>query len=222
MIDLTNFFLLYGLWCAIGAVLFGIAVVLWIGRGRRWFMPGSFLGWAASLMGVAIAAIGIFTLAVFVVFGVHGKSNALRAMMRSEGDPAPTMQFTRLADSATASTADYAGKVLLINFWATWCPPCIEEMPELAKVAQQYADRGLVVLHLSDESAETVATWLKENPMPTEHGVFGAEMPLPLPFNASQQGRPVSFLIDAEGTILETALGRLTEDDLESWMQKAF
>ncbi|MBF0438728.1 MAG: TlpA family protein disulfide reductase [Magnetococcales bacterium] len=49
-------------------------------------------------------------------------------------------------DGKTLHLADFKGKVVLVNFWATWCPPCLDEIPDLIKLQKQYADRGLVVI----------------------------------------------------------------------------
>jgi peroxiredoxin len=54
------------------------------------------------------------------------------------------------------------GKVVVVNFWATWCPPCRQEMPDLEKLSKEYADQGLVVLAISDEPAKTVQPFIQK------------------------------------------------------------
>ncbi len=64
------------------------------------------------------------------------------------GDTAPA--FTIQADNGhTVTVPDFGGKLLVLNFWATWCPPCVEETPSLSEFAAQYASRGVVVLGIS-------------------------------------------------------------------------
>jgi cytochrome c biogenesis protein CcmG, thiol:disulfide interchange protein DsbE len=63
------------------------------------------------------------------------------------GKEAPN--FTVKDDDHTVSLADFKGKVVLLNFWATWCPPCIEEMPSLVQLQDRWKDKGVVVLGVS-------------------------------------------------------------------------
>jgi peroxiredoxin len=58
---------------------------------------------------------------------------------------------------------DLKGKVVLVNFWATWCPPCRKEMPDLDSLYKEFRDKGLVVLAISDEESATVASYLNEH-----------------------------------------------------------
>src|ERR1041385_8055538 len=85
-------------------------------------------------------AMGALTIAlVFAIYiGMHER-------IVVAGDTAPG--FTITADNGrTVSVPDFGGKVLVLNFWATWCPPCVAETPSLSSFAAQYADRGVVVL----------------------------------------------------------------------------
>jgi thiol-disulfide isomerase/thioredoxin len=69
------------------------------------------------------------------------------------GDTAP--DFTITSESGrTISPANFGGKVLVLNFWASWCGPCVEETPSLSQFAQQYAGKGVVVLGISVDKDE--------------------------------------------------------------------
>jgi cytochrome c biogenesis protein CcmG, thiol:disulfide interchange protein DsbE len=63
------------------------------------------------------------------------------------GKTAP--EFTVKDSDHSVSLADYKGKVVLLNFWATWCPPCVQEMPSLVQLQQRWKDKGVVVLAVS-------------------------------------------------------------------------
>ena len=89
---------------------------------------------------------------------------------------------------------------MLVNLWATWCPPCRHELPDLDELQQTYGEQGLVVLQISDEPREVLQEFLAASPMSTEHG-FVAEMPLP------EAGRPTTFVIDREGVVRRVILG---------------
>jgi cytochrome c biogenesis protein CcmG/thiol:disulfide interchange protein DsbE len=89
------------------------------------------------------AGIGLLTIAlVYVIYaGIHER-------IVLAGDSAP--EFTITTDTGkTVSLPNFGGKLLVLNFWATWCPPCIQETPSLSNFAQQFADKGVVVLGLS-------------------------------------------------------------------------
>ncbi|MBI3884910.1 MAG: TlpA family protein disulfide reductase [Opitutae bacterium] len=76
------------------------------------------------------------------------------------GQELPAHEFAYLGASPETK-----GKVLLIDFWATWCAPCLEAMPELAKIHADYGARGLVVVSVTKEPAGTVEAFLKRQPL---------------------------------------------------------
>ncbi len=98
------------------------------------------------------------------------------------------------------------GKVVLLNFWATWCPPCLKEMPAMERLHQAYKDRGLMVLGLSQDqaSADKVRAFVDKLQVtfPIWHdrdGLVGRQYSIP--------GVPTSYLIGADGRIAYRALG---------------
>ena len=78
------------------------------------------------------------------------------------GEQAP--QFTIAADGGrSVSVPNFGGKLLVLNFWATWCPPCVQETPSLSKLAADYASRGVTVLGISvDTSEQAYRTFLQK------------------------------------------------------------
>lgn len=94
---------------------------------------------------ISIAA--LLAALVFVIYdGMHER-------VVVQGDSAPS--FSVVADSgATVSVPNFGGKVLVLNFWATWCPPCVQETPSLSQFAEQFKDKGVVVLALSVDRDE--------------------------------------------------------------------
>jgi cytochrome c biogenesis protein CcmG, thiol:disulfide interchange protein DsbE len=69
------------------------------------------------------------------------------------GDSVPDFSLTDLS-GRPVRLADYQGKVVVLNFWATWCPPCVEEMPSLKRFNDEFASRGVVVLAVSEDDDE--------------------------------------------------------------------
>ena len=111
-------------------------------------------------------------------------------------------------DGHTYSLSALRGRVVLLNFWATWCPPCRKEMPDMEKLYRSFAARGLVILGVSDENRETVEKFLQGR---------GYTFPIALDperkVNAafSVEGIPKSFLFDREGNLVAQAIDMRTE-----------
>jgi thiol-disulfide isomerase/thioredoxin len=94
--------------------------------------------------------ISIAALVAVLVYAIYG---ALDERVVAQGDAAPA--FRVVADNgAPVSVPDFGGKVLVLNFWATWCPPCVEETPSLSQFAAAFKDKGVVVLGLSVDRDE--------------------------------------------------------------------
>ncbi|HEY1339587.1 MAG TPA: TlpA disulfide reductase family protein [Bryobacteraceae bacterium] len=93
-------------------------------------------------------AIGL--LLVIFVYTIYA---AIHERVVVAGDSAP--EFTITADNGrTVSVPNFGGKLLVLNFWASWCPPCVQETPSLSQFAQQFADKGVVVLAVSVDKDE--------------------------------------------------------------------
>ncbi|HKU72877.1 MAG TPA: TlpA disulfide reductase family protein [Pyrinomonadaceae bacterium] len=115
----------------------------------------------------------------------------------------------RAASGGPIKLADYSGKVLLVNLWATWCGPCRMETPELVKLHKEYQSRGVEMIGLStedpDASAETVAEFVKEYDVKYHIGWATREVAIAL-----MQGRtniPQSFIIARDGRIVKRFIG---------------
>jgi thiol-disulfide isomerase/thioredoxin len=122
-------------------------------------------------------------------------------------------------DGSTFSTADYKGKVILVDFWATWCGPCLAELPRVKKLYGDYHDKGLEVLGVSnDQSGDDLNKFLANNKdMPWKQlfdsaaAAKGQWNPITTGFGIN--GIPTMFLIDKKG-ILRTVNARQTMEDL--------
>jgi cytochrome c biogenesis protein CcmG/thiol:disulfide interchange protein DsbE len=97
------------------------------------------------LIRIAICALTV-ALVYFIYSGIHER-------VVIAGDSAPT--FTVTADNgASISVPNFSGKLLVLNFWASWCPPCVEETPSLSQLARDFGPKGLVVLAVSVDHDE--------------------------------------------------------------------
>lgn len=106
----------------------------------------------------------------------------------------------------TLQLADYKGKVVFLNFWATWCPPCKEEMPAMERLYQRYKERGLVILALSvdTEGAPIVVPFVKEYKLTFP---VGLDPKMSVAERYGVRGLPTSFLVDQQGALVALALG---------------
>lgn len=103
--------------------------------------------------------LGVGVLAALLVYVIYA---AIHEHVVVAGDKAP--EFSITADNGRAVTLpNFGGRLLLLNFWASWCGPCIEETPSLSKLAQDYAAKGLVVLGVSvDKDPQAYQNFLKK------------------------------------------------------------
>jgi cytochrome c biogenesis protein CcmG/thiol:disulfide interchange protein DsbE len=143
------------------------------------------------------------------------------AAARSERPPSPQAGFA--APDFTLETmgggpirlSDLRGQAVLINFWATWCPPCRAEMPAIQRVYERYHDRGFTVLAVDlQESDAQVAAFIQE---------LGLTFPILMDRDGSVfaryrvMGLPSTFFVDREGIIQEVTVGGpMTEAFIES------
>lgn len=121
--------------------------------------------------------------------------------------PLPAREFTLPAPGgAKVRLADFKGKVVFLNFWATWCPPCKEEMPAMERLYQKLKARGFVVLAVSiDAEGDSVVTpFLKEHHL-TYPVALDQKMEVARLY--AVRALPSTYLIDRKGKIVAMALG---------------
>ena len=143
-------------------------------------------------------------------------ANAERAPA-GDAPQAPAWSLEDLVGQSVAST-DFDGKVLLIDFWATWCPPCRAMIPGLIELHNEYGSRGFVVIGISldQKGPEVVAAFVQRHEIP--YPVFMANEEVIESFGGIRS-IPTSFLIDREGRIRERHVGYLPTDHLEPRIQ---
>ncbi|MDM0045277.1 TlpA disulfide reductase family protein [Variovorax dokdonensis] len=117
----------------------------------------------------------------------------------------------------------FRGKPMLLNFWATWCAPCVEEMPMIDAFFKQNAANGLQVLGLAIDQPSAVRKFLQRTPVGYEIGLAGmggTEMVRQL--GNAQGGLPFTVSISAGGEVLARKMGKLEPPDLEGWRRELF
>lgn len=135
--------------------------------------------------------------------------------------PAPDFEIPMLDGITLVSPSDYAGRPLFINFWATWCGPCVRELPALEEFVATHADDdngpALLTINLG-ETPEEINGFLKE---------IGVQN-LPVALDANQvikadygvQNLPTTFVIDAEGMIQAMKLGEMRFEEMGLYLQQ--
>ncbi|WP_457600901.1 peroxiredoxin family protein [Hydrogenivirga sp.] len=151
--------------------------------------------------------LGILLVALMLYLGLFTNSQHTTSSGLGKGDIAPDFTLKTI-DGREVSLKDYRGKVVLINFWATWCPPCRNEMPLFVRVYKRHRDKGFEILAVStDSSLDPVKKFVKE-----------FRINFPVLYDDKNvvslygiQGLPTSFLIDREGKIIKVRLGEYKE-----------
>lgn len=112
--------------------------------------------------------------------------------------------------------AQWRGKVLIVNFWATWCPPCREEIPQFIKVQEKYRKRGLVFVGVAVDKKDAVSAYADEIGINYPVLLGGLEA-IELSRKAGNRAGalPFTLIIDRTGKIIATELGGLTQAKLE-------
>lgn len=163
---------------------------------------------AAGVAGAVVFFLGVATLGV-----VAGRSGGDRAV-------APDFVLSD-ARGARYALADYRGKTVLLNFWATWCPPCRAEVPDLVEFDESIADGSVALVSInqtfSEPSTESVAKFAQD---------FGIEYPILLDEGGrvsrayGVRGIPTTFVIGPDGLIVERAYGAVSSGWLGRWIDE--
>jgi len=139
---------------------------------------------------------------------------------KSVATPAPEVTFKDL-DGKDATLAQYKGKVVLVNFWATWCDPCYIEIPWLIEMQQKYEAKGFTVLGVSmdEEGKAAVAPFLAKE----RFNVNGQKLPMNYPIVIGNDdvadkfggllGYPTSFLVSKDGKIVKKVQGLISYEE---------
>jgi thiol-disulfide isomerase/thioredoxin len=155
-------------------------------------------------------------------------SASTRPASAKAGEPAPDFSVKDLNDKEV-KLADYRGKVVLVNFWATWCDPCRVEIPWLIAMQEKYGSQGFTVLGLAmdEEGKSIVAPFVAKE----RYEVNGQKLPMNYPIvigneSVAEQfggllGYPTSVLISKDGKQIKRVTGIINEDEISKLIEGA-
>jgi thiol-disulfide isomerase/thioredoxin len=172
--------------------------------------------WIAAA--AAACALALLTVPILMSRGTGSAPNVADAVVPEgaacKGSGMANYDFTlKDPDGADVRLADYKGKVLLLNFWGTWCGPCRREIPALIEVQDAYREKGVVILGVAvEDTAGAVKT-------------YAAEMKINYPLAMAQYdfedaygpvyGLPLSLFIARDGSICKRHIGEITKESAE-------
>lgn len=173
--------------------------------GRR-----AMVGWGLLAAGAALAGAGVGWWRLRADEGSGDRYEPLWAL----NFPTP--------DGRQLAMQSLRGKPLLLNFWATWCPPCVEEMPLLDAFARENAGKGWQVLGLAIDQPSAVRTFLARTPVSYGIGLAGLQgTELTKALGNRVGGLPFTVVFGEDGLIRQRRMGRISEEDLRQWARLA-
>lgn len=154
---------------------------------------------------------------VYLLISPPSAAGTTRGTLELVGKPAPNFELKGI-DGQTYKLADLKGKPVMLNFFATWCPPCRNEMPAIQEAYKQYADQGFVVIAVNLNESEMVVKNFKDKlgltfpiVIDTDDRVTKAYDIVPL---------PTSFFVNKDGVIQFKHTGELTKDQLTNYIKQ--
>lgn len=158
----------------------------------------------------------------FGVMGVAGglawQTSQRQAKALTDAENQFWLQSFTVLDGAQLTAAAFKGKPLLLNFWATWCPPCVEELPAINAFFNQNKAKGWQVLGLAVDQAGAVRRFLNQTPLDFSIAMAGFPgIDVSKSLGNLTGGLPFTVVFDAAGAVIQRKMGKLNANDLQVW-----
>ncbi|HSF45143.1 MAG TPA: TlpA disulfide reductase family protein [Chitinophagaceae bacterium] len=177
---------------------------------RRSFFPKERKAWSSVLSDLLFLALSVFLLNV-----IHKNyETPMEAVMQYNGKALPAFSYINTGSGIESTLRSQKGKVIILNIWATWCPPCRKEMPDLDKVNRELGSKGVAVVAISDEDPSVVKNFLANKNFSFESGTFSTTNDLINSINT----RPVSILL-VDGRVKDIVVGARGFSFFSNWVQ---
>lgn len=165
----------------------------------------------AVLIGAVCAGLGIYAGNVHSTPDTPQSGAVKQLMSKSLPD----------ASGKPHALAQYSNQLLIVNFWATWCKPCVQEMPELSELQNELKSKRVQILGLGIDSPSNITEFTQKYPVSYPifvAGLDGSELSRQLGNQAG--GLPFTVMLDAQGKLVKTYLGRLKMQELKADIAK--
>ncbi len=197
-------------------ILFFLFLIWRTVRHNRYFLPKGII----QVLGITalVLVLSIFSLVFAKITKMKPQVEPILARLEGLiGQPAPPLYYFRASDSQPASLASHKGEIVLVNYWATWCRPCIKEIPDLEAIQKAYGPSGVTVLMISDETHDKLRKFIDKNDLLVNVGRIDYE------FDWAPMGneRPVTFLVNKQGVITHYFTGRHDFAFFEKYLKEA-
>ena len=191
------------------------------GRSRRWMLGA--VGVAAALVGATLSwrtrQAGGLSLAATGLATAAGDTVGSTDQLPSSAAMGEFWNMTLASPSgATIPLSTLRGKPLLLNFWATWCPPCVEELPLIDRFYKENQHNGWQVLGIAVDQVNPVNAFLLKMPLSFPVGMAGfAGLELSKAMGNLSGALPFTVIVGSEGALLHRKMGRVSAEDLRVW-----
>jgi len=177
---------------------------------RKSVFPKERKAWSSVLSDMLFLALSVFLLNV-----IHKNyETPMEAVMQYKSKALPAFSYIDAASDVETTLTDKKSKVIILNIWATWCPPCRKEMPDLDQVNKEFGNKGVAVIAISDEDPSVVKKFLANKSFSFEAGTFSRSNDLINSINT----RPVSILL-VDGMVKDIVVGARGIGFFSDWVQ---
>ena len=203
----------WGAWALGAALVAAMLGIAWLGRGGRALVPRR---WPARVASLLLAGAGLVS--ALGLYAVLGPMRPILAQVRYicgiANHPARELAFRTVADDAPHRLSELKGQVVVLNLWATWCGPCLHELPAMDRISRDYASRGLTVVTCSTEDRTRLQAFAAKHPVSTLNVYTARPDWLDVP------GRPLTLVIDREGLVREVMIGARSHEELAQVLER--
>ena len=166
------------------------------------------------ICGISLAALlgGIFTSQWISQTGLASEPSVKAFFANSWQNP----------DGKSVDAQQWQGKVLVVNFWASWCPPCVEEMPTLDLLQKDFMQQNVLFVGIGIDSPPNIREFLKKTPVSYPIVIGGLEgSNLSKQLGNTQGALPFTIIINSKGKAVFSKLGKISEDELRKAIKEA-
>jgi thiol-disulfide isomerase/thioredoxin len=194
----ASFFDSFGNWVLLPLLILVIFSDRWVFKRK---FSSQLTKWALKIPSFLITAL-LVTLIFMINFPLKPMVSSVAKVQHNIGQKIYNFDFVNLREDRTYQLSDFVGKVVLLNFWGTYCGPCIEEFPDLKRIEADFPD-DVVVIALSDENKERIMKFVQKIESPSIVGSFASDKWIEL-----NTIRPLTVVIDKQGILKEYMFGK--------------